>query len=401
MSASNTVFVLTPTKLYSLDDGEIWSAKALPESVVGFALLTATDSVLYIRSGTGALWRSGNKGQTWETVSVPNSFQGGAYNILASGNHLALVYNVSIHGFQYATHFIYSFDAGKTFSNNIGPISNNRSNFTQNVALIDNRIFLWLVDPLTVESNLYRSNILSPIATPVSAANYQIGSLASESIASVFGTGLALKTASANGGTLPTNLENTTVTITDNVGNIKAAPLFYVSPTQINFQLPTGLANGVGIVSISLYNQTVATGVVAIANTAPGLFSANQTGAGLAAANVQRVAANGASTYQPIAQFDAAAQKFVALPINVNAGLDQAYLNLYGTGIRGRSDLATVKATIGGTVVPVTYAGPHGSFVGVDQINILLPSTLRGKGENEIILTVDNQISNKVKIVIQ
>ena len=148
-------------------------------------------------------------------------------------------------------------------------------------------------------------------------------------------------------------------------------------------------------------HEAIAGGVLALANTSPGLFTVNQTGEGFAAANVQRVKPDGTSSYEQTARFDSAANKFIAIPINVSAATDQVYLNLYGTGIRGRSELANVKAVIGGVAVPVTYAGAQGSYPGVDQVNILLPSTLAGKGATEITLTVDNQVANKVSLVIQ
>jgi uncharacterized protein (TIGR03437 family) len=212
---------------------------------------------------------------------------------------------------------------------------------------------------------------------------------------------LALTTISATSSELPTNLESTTVTITDNTGNAKMAPLFYVSPTQINFQIPAGLSNGVGTITINLANQIVATGVIALTNTAPGFFTANQTGTGLAAATVQRFKADGAYNYESITRFDPALQQVVALPINVNPGVDMVYLNLYGTGIRGRSDLANIKAKIGGVEAQVTYAGAHGSFVGVDQINVLVPPGLAGKGEVEIEIMVEGKAANPVKLTFQ
>ena len=73
-------------------------------------------------------------------------------------------------------------------------------------------------------------------------------------------------------------------------------------------------------------------------------------------------------------------------------------LNLYGTGIRGRSSLSGVTATVGGVPVAVLYAGAQSEYVGLDQVNITLPPSLAGMGDAEIRLTVDGQLANTVSV---
>ena|SRR5579872_435355 len=63
--------------------------------------------------------------------------------------------------------------------------------------------------------------------------------IAPGSIASLFGQNLAATTASASGFPLPTTLAGTSLTV-----NGVAAPLFYVSPDQINFQMPSATDYG-------------------------------------------------------------------------------------------------------------------------------------------------------------
>jgi uncharacterized protein (TIGR03437 family) len=76
-------------------------------------------------------------------------------------------------------------------------------------------------------------------------------------------------------------------------------------------------------------------------------------------------------------------------------------LILYGTGIRNVSSPSKVTATINSISVPVSYAGPQPTFMGLDQVNVLLTLTLRGAGEVPIIITVDGQSSNAVTVNIQ
>jgi uncharacterized protein (TIGR03437 family) len=191
---------------------------------------------------------------------------------------------------------------------------------------------------------------------------------------------------------LPIDLGGTTVTVNDSNGISRSAELFYVSPTQVNYQIPPGVASGNATVTVSVNGNPMATGTVLIATVAPGLYTANATGQGVAAAIVVTVHADGSSGY--VLTFQPA--NGAALPIDLGLESDQVVLELYGTGIRGHS--GTVTCRIGSTTVPVAYAGPQGVYVGLDQVNILLPKSLRGSGSVPVALTVDGQAANQVTL---
>jgi uncharacterized protein (TIGR03437 family) len=44
------------------------------------------------------------------------------------------------------------------------------------------------------------------------------------------------------------------------------------------------------------------------------------------------------------------------------------------------------------------FAGPQGQFPGLDQVNLSLPQTLHTRGEIDVVLTVDGQVANTVRI---
>jgi uncharacterized protein (TIGR03437 family) len=237
--------------------------------------------------------------------------------------------------------------------------------------------------------------------TSVSAASYDGARLAAESIVAAFGTGLATATQSATTLPLPTNLAGTMVRIRDSTGVERQAPLFFVSPTQVNFQIPPGAATGSSMITITSGGGFVSAGTPQIAAIAPGLFTADASGKGLPAAGVLRVRAGGSQSFEPVARFDPATNKFVAVPIDLGPATDQVYLILYGTGIRFRGSLSDVTLAIGGANAPVQYAGAQGSLVGLDQINTLLPRSLIGRGEVDVVLSVGGQMANMVKIQIK
>src|SRR5262249_7555864 len=100
---------------------------------------------------------------------------------------------------------------------------------------------------------------------------------------------------------------------------------------------------------------------------------------------------------EPIARLDSQNQ-YVPIPIDLGATMDQVYLVAFGTGFRFRSSISAVTATIGGTPAPVAFAGAQPNFGGLDQTNIQLPHSLIGRGEVDVVLTVDGQTANTVRV---
>jgi uncharacterized protein (TIGR03437 family) len=236
----------------------------------------------------------------------------------------------------------------------------------------------------------------------VSAASFApSAALAPESIAAAFGTNLAASTASANGTPLPIDIGGTQLVVRDAAGIPRSASLFFVSPGQINYLLPSGIAPGFATVSARRNGAEVAQGSVQIEAVAPGLFAANAAGQGLAAAVIFRRKANGEESFEPVAQFNAAANRFDPVPVDLGAATDQVFLILFGTGFRGRSALAAVSATIGGAPSEVSFAGSQGSLAGLDQANLLLPRSLAGRGLVDIAFKADNRTANTVTVFVK
>jgi len=212
------------------------------------------------------------------------------------------------------------------------------------------------------------------------------GPLAPESLASLFGSRLALTTESADPLSPPTTLGGIRLYVRDSIGDTWLAPLLYVSPSQINFEVPPGIA--LGNVKLEVVNAPVQASAVAaqVNNTAPGLFAFDDN---TAAAYALRIEPNGKQT---------------ALSVRNTIVLDDRpmYLILYATGIRNRSSLANTRATIGGISVPVEYAGPEGSRIpGLDQVNVRHTPSLKGMGVANMVLSVDGVPSNTVSVDIK
>jgi uncharacterized protein (TIGR03437 family) len=240
----------------------------------------------------------------------------------------------------------------------------------------------------------------TPAAGPlsmVSAASFAADALAPESIASAYGQNLAAGLAVAETPALPEQLGDTTMKVTDSAGVERTASLFFVSPGQVNFLVPAGTATGRALVKVLRDSQTVASGSANVAAVAPGLFTANANGKGVAAALALRVTGDGAQSTQLIFECAGPGQ-CSGVPVDPGPESDQVFLMLFGTGIRGRSSDTAVRAAIGGVAAEVTGAVPQGQYPGLDQVNVRLPRSLAGKGEVNIALTVDGKAANTVTV---
>ncbi len=245
-------------------------------------------------------------------------------------------------------------------------------------------------------------------AVTTTAADYQ-RLVSPGSLATIFHQELSYGTAAATQLPLPEFLGNVAVLITANGGRSEYAKLLYVSPPQINFLIPDWVSSTTAKVEIFNYTSNVgsnpfgpyAIGQIQIENIAPNIFTADSTGKGPAAADIQRIRPGQPVAYEPVAATvldEQGKSMIVARPIKIGDGDEKTYLVLYATGVRKRNATAAVTAQIGDVTVPVEYAGTQGQFVGLDQINILLPPSLRGKGLVNVTVTIDGKATNPVQI---
>lgn len=230
----------------------------------------------------------------------------------------------------------------------------------------------------------------------ISAASPSVVGIAQGSIATANGQNLSVANPGAAPSSAPTTFGGVSVSIVDAGGRTTAAPLLFVSPNQINFDVPSTVATGIAQVTVTTGAGTQTAGNVEVGTLAPGVFTLN--GTGLAAANAVRVSANGTQTAVPV--FMTSGSAIVAAPISMGAATDRVYLTLYGTGLQAAGTKG-VTATIGGVSAPVQFAGPQGSFAGLDQVNVQVPASLAGKGNVSVQLMVSGIPANPVQVVIQ
>lgn len=200
------------------------------------------------------------------------------------------------------------------------------------------------------------------------------------SLFSIYGSGLATSTTQPGGTNYPTTLGGATVTV-----NNEAAPLTYVSPTQINAQMPWDVTPGMATVVVKVGTATSnAVAAIVPATAVPGLFISGANRA--IVQNYPSYTTNSPSAPAP------AGSVIVA----------------YFTGggpVQGGSVLVTGKptpaqtfpvtenysATIGGTTATVDFVGLTPGFIGLYQANIVVPKI--AAGDHNLVITIGGTAS--------
>lgn len=232
----------------------------------------------------------------------------------------------------------------------------------------------------------------------VNAASYQRPA-APGMILSLFGVALAASTAPASTLPLPTSLLGTSATI-----NGISAPLFYVSPGQVNLMIPFETLPGTATFTLTAGSAS-ASQSLSIGATAPGLFSMNQSGGGQGAILIANTPAFAGLAGSVPGRDARPAQRGVDSVSIYCTGLG-AVNNQPATGAAASANpLATTIAaptvTIGGVTAQVSFSGLAPGFAGLYQIDAQVPAGIAAGDAVPVIVTMGGLPSNTVTIAVR
>ena len=240
--------------------------------------------------------------------------------------------------------------------------------------------------------NLPRGSVVNgasfrPAAEPNSA-------IAPGAIVAIFGTDLASDTQVATVVPLPTTLGDTSVTF-----NNIPAPLFFVSGTQINAQVPFELVTGAGTVSVQVKrgSETTEAQPIGIAAVSPGVFTLNQRGAGVGAILH-------AEDFQPVSESLPARPGEFLLIFCTGLGVVQPEVpsgNVAPGTLPLAETLSLPLVNIDGIPALVTFSGLAPGFVGLYQVNAVVPQGGVAGAAVAVVITQNGIASNTVTIAVQ
>ncbi len=216
------------------------------------------------------------------------------------------------------------------------------------------------------------------------------GAIAPGGIVAIFGTDLASDIQSAS---LPTTLGDTSVTFDD-----IAAPLFFVSPTQINAQVPFELMIGTGPVMVQMRrgSETSEAQPIGIAAASPGIFAMNEEGTGPGAILH-------AEDFWPVSESDPARPGEFLLIFCTGLGPVQPAVASGQVG-PGTEPLARTislpMVNIAGLPAQVSFSGLAPGFAGLYQVNVQVPAGVPS-GIHEVEIIINGVSSNIVTVAVQ
>ncbi|HKU75914.1 MAG TPA: lamin tail domain-containing protein [Pyrinomonadaceae bacterium] len=231
-------------------------------------------------------------------------------------------------------------------------------------------------DDLRNNSEIYLASIpprAIGTATVVNAAargnEPQPSNIAPGSIAHIRGSKLALKTEGASLTEPPFAVAGTTISV-----NNQLARIFYVSPDEVVFVVPNGLASGPAQFLVTNSEGLSSMAEALISPTAPGLFTLSGDGRG------EAMVLN--------------SDTLVRGPFDPSSG--SLRLSIFATGVKNANSVAV---TINGRPVVIETVAPA-RLIGFDEIHILVPAELQGAGTSTLIVIADGVQSNSVSIVV-
>jgi uncharacterized protein (TIGR03437 family) len=231
--------------------------------------------------------------------------------------------------------------------------------------------------------------------------NAASGSLvtAPSSITSGFMPRLANVTEIVDTTPLPEQLAGVAIRITDSQGEERPAQFYFLAPGQANFYIAPETAPGPALTSVRSGDAVIAYGSVSLNPVAPGVFTINQSGQGAPAARFARYRGSELIASGFVFETGAPVGEIDAVPLDLGPEGEQLFIEIYGTGMRGASQ---VIATLGGEPVPTSAVAPLEEFVGLDQINIgPIPRSFIGRGEAQLILIMNGSVANAVVLRFQ
>ncbi len=209
--------------------------------------------------------------------------------------------------------------------------------------------------------------------------------IAPGSLFSIFGSSLASGTMAADGATWPTTLGGVSVT----VGG-KPAPIYFISPGQINAQVPYEVAEAAKVPVVVRVNGVAAQGETTVIAAAPGVF---QFGEKRAVVQNQDYTVN-------TAENGADPGTIVTVYATGSGRLDNPVPN----GQPASADPLSrphglVAATINGMPAEIVFCGMTPGSIGLMQVNLRIPNL--GAGTYPLVISINGEKSNAALITVK
>ncbi len=236
----------------------------------------------------------------------------------------------------------------------------------------------------------------------VSAASFNSQPQPAGAIVALFGTNLAGATTKASTVPLPTTLGGVTVRL-----NGVAAPLFFVSPLQINFQIPWELQwQAQASLTVESGGVSSTPMPITLGPFQPAIFTTNMQGSGqgailLSGTAVVAAPAGALPGSQPAPRSSANRPSFVEIYATGLGAVTNTPPSGSPSPVSPLSTTILPTVTIGSVPATVTFSGLAPGYVGLYQVNVQVPAGAPVGDAVPVVLTIGGVASNTVTMAVQ
>jgi uncharacterized protein (TIGR03437 family) len=224
----------------------------------------------------------------------------------------------------------------------------------------------------------------------------------------MFAPGVSTDTATSQSAPWPTTLLNRQVAVND----VTLAPLYSVSPNQINFQFPSAAPTGSDRIAIRLADtgELLAGGTILVAATSPGLFTSSQNGSGQALASNQDSTLNSSSNPAPIGSVvtlygTGQGQVSPTILDGAAAPLAGPLSSTVAVPTSNQTTCATSQPSmcvaVGSAFGDVQFSGLAPGYIGLWQINVKIPTGVTPGSSVQVRVVINGTPSNTVTIAVR
>jgi len=243
-----------------------------------------------------------------------------------------------------------------------------------------------------------REQLAAPARMPAvggaAAVSSTVTTTAPGAILSIYGTNLATYTSDLGGFNQATQLVTSMNGVNATIGG-KNAPIYFVSPGQLNVQVPFEVTAGSQPIVVTSAGGASAAMNVTVSSVAPSIFILDQsTSLGAIVKNSDFsviTATNSVKAGDTIVIFSTGLGQTTPPALTGTLLVPPSATTFNNTG--------TVTVTIGGQTAPVAYSIASPGFAGLYQTAVTVPSGVSGTAK--VVLSAGGTASNTVNIAVQ
>jgi uncharacterized protein (TIGR03437 family) len=182
----------------------------------------------------------------------------------------------------------------------------------------------------------------------------------------------------------------------------RAAPLFFVSPSQVNLQIPWELAGQPQAMVTATVGATLSyRHMISIAPFAPGLFTLNQASSSQGVVTIAGTPLFAAPQSVPGSRPAHPGELISIYCTGLGAVSNQPATGMAAPAIPVSDTIATPTVTVGGILALGTFSGLVPGAVGLYQVNVQVPAGAPAGDAVPVIMSIGGVTSNTVTIAVQ